>query len=102
MAIELHTVEVLDGSNIQANDRLILGNFQDVVNGAGAGAGQAVTVAVAFSKPITANYSVLVNPQQDATWFVSGMTAAGFNVTLTPRLAANTLAAGHFDVVVVG
>jgi len=51
---------------------------------------------------LPANYTAVVNPGQDATWFISGKTAGGFNVTLTPRLASATLAAGMFDAIVIG
>ncbi|ADE12149.1 hypothetical protein [Sideroxydans lithotrophicus] len=97
----VHSVETPAGSTPNTQDRVILGVQMGVANGAGGGAGLAVVVAVAMAG-LPANYAVAVNPGQDATWFVSGKTATGFNVTLTPRLAANTLAAGTFDVIVTG
>lgn len=104
MSQQIHTVEVPDdaGSGMSRRDRVLLGNLQ-VANAAGGGAGQAVTVAVAV-KNLPAKYSVLVNPGQDATWFVTqaSKNAAGFTVTLYPRLAANTLAAGTIDVMIFG
>jgi hypothetical protein len=101
MAKDLHTVTLIKGTVTAQEDRLLVGMKVAVANGVGGGAGQAVTVAVAFAGELPANYAVMVNPGQDATWFVSGKTNNGFNVTLTPRLAANTLAAGTFDVLVV-
>ena len=101
MAKELHTVSLLKGTVLAQEDRVLLGMQVAVANAAGGGAGAAVVTAVAFAGDLPAKYSVFVNPGQDATWFVSGKTATGFNVTLNPRLAANTLAAGTIDVLVV-
>jgi hypothetical protein len=101
MSQVVHSIELPDGAAQLANlDRLLLGLIKGIANGVGGGAGVAVTVAVAV-KNLPANYTVLVNPKQDATWFTSTHTATGFNVTLTPRLAANTLGAGTFDAVII-
>lgn len=72
-----------------------------VANVIGAGAGLSVVTAVTLpdAMPDT-NYSVQVTPNQDAVAFVTAKTRTGFNVTLFPRLAASTLAAGTFDVLV--
>jgi hypothetical protein len=73
----------------------------NVANLIGGGAGQSIVTAVAFAAPMPdATYSVQVTPHQDAVAFVTAKTVSGFNVTLTPRLAADTLAAGTFDVLV--
>ena len=101
MSLDLHTVEIIADTQPARQDRLLVGQKVAVANLAGGGAGQAVTVAVAFKDPLPASYGVYVNPGQDATWYVSGKTAQGFNVTLSPRLAANTLAAGTIDVLVI-
>jgi hypothetical protein len=103
MSILQHTIESPDGATPAHQDRAIIGAMPGVANVAGSGAGAAVTTAVSLpaSANLPANYAVLVNPGQDATWYVSGKTFDGFNVTMTPRLAANTLAAGTFDVVIV-
>lgn len=100
MPLDFHTTEVPDGSTPARQDRVIIGMLPGVANVAAGSAGTAVTTAVSMSG-LPSSYSVVVNPGQDATWYVSGKTASGFNVVLTPRLAANTLAAGTFDVVVV-
>lgn len=96
----MHHVETPSGSAPAANDRIIVGSKQGIANVVGGGAGQAVTTAVAM-KGLPASYSVTVDPKQDATWYTANHTADGFDVVLTPRLAANTLAAGSFDVTVV-
>lgn len=101
MARNIHTIKVPDGALPSLEDRVVVGVLSNVANAAGGGAGEAVSVAVGGFADLPANYAVLVSPGQDATWFVSAKSAAGFTVTLNPRLAAGTLAAGSFDVVVV-
>lgn len=102
MAIVKNHASVLDGSiGGPFSDRMIVGQQLGVANLIGGGAGAAVVTAVAFSEPLPAAYQVIVSVGQDATAFVSAKTATGFNVTLEPRLAANTLAAGTFDVLVI-
>ncbi len=102
MSLIQNHIESPDGATPARTDRAILGVVPGIANAAGGSAGAAVVTAVALpsTADLPANYAVVVNPGQDATWFVSGKTATGFNVTLTPRLATNTLAAGTFDVVI--
>jgi hypothetical protein len=100
MALELHNIELAQGTIPTAPDRVILG-YQTVANVIGGGAGASVTTAVTFAG-LPASYSVIVTPNQDAVAYVTTKTSTGFNVVLTPRLAANTLAVGTFDVVVLG
>lgn len=98
MAFELHTVEVPNGGyGFASKDRIIHAGASGVVNVIGGGAGQAVTVVVSGLVGLPANYGVLVNPGQDATWWVDTKTSTGFTIHLLPRLAANTLAAGTVD-----
>ena len=108
MAYDIKTVEVVAAptsptgavQNLSHQDRVVLANFS-VPSGAGAGAGDAVTVAVLMQLP--AKYTVLVNADQDATAYVaqSSKSTGGFTITLNPRLATATLAAGTVDVLVV-
>jgi hypothetical protein len=103
MGLDVHTIEVKAGSAQTAQqDRLAYWTQYGVANVAGGGAGAAVTTAVAVPAaaglPSNGNYIVDVEASQDCTCYVSSKTATGFNVTLTPRLAANTLAAGTFNV----
>ncbi len=101
MAFEQHTIERTPGSNRPAlQDRCIIGVLVAVANGAGGGAGQSVTTAVAGLR-LPAAYDVIVTPNQDAVAYVTSKTLTGFSVVLNPRLAANTLAAGTFDVLIV-
>lgn len=107
MPFDMHTVEVVDnasgqsGNSLQNQDRVVIAALSGVANVVGGGAGLSVVTAVAFANELPANYGVQVTANQDAVAFVSGKTSTGFNVTLNPRLAANTLAVGTFDVLVV-
>lgn len=98
MSFDIHTIAVPDaGFGFNRKDRIMMASGMAVANAAGGGAGQAVTVAVAGFKNLPANMGVLVNPGQDATWWISNKTSTGFTINLAPRLAANTLAAGTVD-----
>jgi hypothetical protein len=101
MSIIKQHVAVLDGSvGGPFTDRVLIGQVLGVANLIGGGAGQSVITAVTFPE-LPANYQVIVTCGQDATAFVSGKTALGFNVTLEPRVAGNTLAAGTFDCLII-
>jgi hypothetical protein len=103
MPFEMHTVEVLDGSNFTNYDKLVVG-VQNAVAHSGASVGTAVTVAVSFSTALPSTYAVFVDGSDpNAVYSVPGAskTNAGFNVVITPVISADTLAAGTFDVLVV-
>lgn len=99
MPFAVHTVEVPDGGIINNFDRVIIGGQIGIANAAGGGAGESVTAAVTFPS-LPPNYAVLVSPSQACAWSITDKTWTGFNVTLTPL--SGTLAAGTFDVIVVG
>jgi hypothetical protein len=101
MAIHKHTVSVLDPSTGGDSRAVIMAQRIGVANVIGGGAGLSVVTPVAFPEGLPANYQVFVTASQDAVGFVTAKTAAGFSVTLFPRLAANTLAAGTFDVLII-
>ncbi len=82
-----------------------------VPNAAGSGAGTAVTVTISSfvdqygTGQLPAAYSVQVTPSQACAVSITSKTSSGFNVVLTPLSPGGvnaTLAAGTFDVVVVG
>ena len=104
MAFDLHTVSAPIGTDAPSLlDRRVIGTLKQAANGAGGGAGAAVTTAITGLN-LPANYLVIVTPNQDAVPYVptdSTKTQNGFHVVLNPRLAANTLAAGTFDVLIV-
>ena len=62
-----------------------------------------MTTAVSFPTltPLPPNYSVKITPSQACLVSVTNKTWNGFNVTLTPPSGV-TLAAGTFDVMVIG
>ena len=104
MPLILNHVQVPDGCD-QPNelDRITIGQLKAVANGAGGGAGAAVNVDVTGLQ-LPAKYQVLVTTKADVTWFVpeANKTTAGFRVTLEPRLAANTIASGAIDILIIG
>jgi hypothetical protein len=70
-----------------------------VANSAGS-AGATVTVAVTVQDgvlPASGQYFVDYDLPADYTVFTTGKTATGFTVSLQPRLAANSVAAGTFN-----
>ena len=99
MPFDFHTVEVPDGGIINNFDRVIIGGQIAIANSAGGGSGESVTVAVAFPS-LPPNYAVLVSPSQACAWSITDKAWNGFNVVLTPL--SGTLAAGTFDVIVIG
>lgn len=103
MSLIQHSIAIPDGATPANQDRTTIGSIPGIANVAGGSAGAAVTTAVTLpaSANLPANYGVLINPGQDATWYVSNKTFDSFQVTLTPRLAASTLAAGTFDAVII-
>lgn len=101
MAIDKHTIQVLDGGLGTFTDRSIVGAQAGVANVIGGGAGQTVTTAVTFAEGLPASYAVFVTANQAALAWVTGKTAAGFNVNLAPLLAGTTLSVGTFDVLVL-
>lgn len=102
MAIAKHRASVLDSPTAaQFTDKLLFAQQLSVANVIGGGAGQNVATVVTFPEALPAGYQVLVGTNQDCVAYVTARTTFGFTVNLTPRLAANTLAAGTFDVLVI-
>jgi hypothetical protein len=90
-----------------------LAALSGIANAAGSGAGASVSVAISSfvdqygtgqlpSGNGVQSYSVQVTPNQACFVSVTNKTTSGFTVTLTPTGSGVTLAAGTFDVVVVG
>jgi hypothetical protein len=78
-------------------------------NVANAGGTGAITTAVSFPTTMafplgfpTNNYIVQVTPNQFCVASVTNKTQAGFNVVLSPVTITGTLAAGTFDLTVIG
>jgi hypothetical protein len=102
MGLDLHTVEMNDGSSPTAQpDRLKCLLQFAVTTAAGAAAGDSVTTTIS-GVTLPAAYIVLVEVDQDATWYAASKTQTGFEVVTSPRLAANTLAGGTINIIVFG
>jgi hypothetical protein len=101
LAIDIHTVEMVDGSNQARTDRLIAGVQLSVANAAGS-TGAPVTTAVAFpAGALPASYAVFVDAGQPGVFAsVSSKTSSSFNVVLTPLTGA-AVAAGAFSVLIL-
>lgn len=101
MSKVVHSVSVMPGSDALAfEDRVVTLLKKQLANAAGGSAGASVAVAVSGLQ-LPPKYSVFVTPSQDATFWISNRTQTGFTVNLSPRLAANTLAAGTIDLLVI-
>lgn len=102
MSIAKHRTSVLDSPTIsQFQDKMLVGQQLGVANLIGGGAGQTVATVVTFPEVLPANYQVVVDPKQAAVWWITARTPFGFTVNLAPLLAATTLPAGTFDVLVI-
>lgn len=99
--LPLHTLEVQDGSTLAQSDRLLVALRMAVANLIGGGAGTLVTVAVTFAQPMPANYVVLADTGQDTVNFATAKTTLGFTLNILPRLAANTVAAGAVNILIL-
>jgi hypothetical protein len=101
MSLDVHTVSFQQGSAAPAkSDRLSIINLYAQANGAG-GAGATVTVPVSLPAgvlPASGSYFVDYDMPADYTVFTTAKTAVGFTVNIQPRLAANSVAAGTFNV----
>jgi len=104
MPLQIHDIEIADSSQLQNQDRIVLGQQFNVPFTSSGSAG-AQTFAVSFAAGSLPNgYAVQVTPT--VAMFTSvpsaSKTNSGFNVVLTPPLIGSTLASGTFDVIVVG
>ncbi len=86
---------------------LTIGSQIGVPNAAGGSAGASVTTPITFTDQfgnglLPAVYTVHVMPSQTCFATITGRSATGFNVVLTPVTSGTTLAAGTFDATVVG
>jgi hypothetical protein len=101
MAIPVHTVDCVDGSQFNYTDRVVAALQLGVSNAAGGSGGASVSTPVSFpvgSLPPT--YMVHITPSQPAMVSVTNKTSSGFSVVLTP-LSTATLPAGSFDCLVI-
>jgi hypothetical protein len=102
MPIDIHTVELVDGSNQARSDRLFVGLQLSVANAAGAASTPVVTAVSFPAGALPANYAVFIESGQPGVFAsTSGKTSSGFNVVLTPLTGA-AVVAGVFNVFIVG
>jgi hypothetical protein len=102
MPIDVHTVEIADGSNpTNRTDRVMLAFLPQVANAAGGSAGATVTVAIG-NLVLPSAYTVQVTPGSGviASVLQSSKTNSGFSIILTPLSSSLTVAAGAIDVMV--
>ena len=102
MPLDFHTIETVDGATpTNRTDRVILGFLPAVANPVGAGAGDAVQVAIS-GLILPASYNVQVTPGQACVASVNPTSKGfgGFTVTLTPLSSSQTIAAGSIDILV--
>jgi hypothetical protein len=88
---------------------IVFGKKFGTANAAGSGAGAAVSTSVSFVDkygsallPQSLSYIVNVSPSQPAFVTITNKLQSGFNVVLTPKDSSTTLAAGTFDLTVIG
>jgi len=104
MPLQIHDIEVVDGSGLQNLDRVVIAQL-DAVAFTSSGSAGAQTFAVTFAAgSLPTTYAVNITPGTPCFASVPGAskTTSGFNVVLTPTLIASTLASGTFDVLVIG
>lgn len=99
MGIAYHTSYSPDGTILNLFDRVVIGNVTAVYPAATAGATS--TIAVTWGEPIPTPYMAIMSPIEDCTYFVSARTTVGFTLNVLPRLAANTLAGGSVEILIV-
>ena len=102
MPVDVHTIEVGDGSTFSTPDRVKVRRLAGITNASGGSNGTAVTTAVTVSPvDLPTDYSVFVDTKGNNCWaYVTSKTAAGFNVVLQPSSTV-TVAAGSFDVLIM-
>jgi hypothetical protein len=99
MPIDMHTVEVADGSTPTARtDRLITAFLPGLANAAGA-EGAAVTTTVS-GLVLPSVYGIHAMPSQAAVVSFGAKTNSGFTITLTPLSSTQTIGAGTIDVAI--
>lgn len=99
MGIAYHTLYATDGTGLNVADRVYFGTVTATY--ASASAGVASTIAVAWSEPIPTPYCAIMSPVEDCTYFISVKTTLGFTLNVLPRLAANALAGGTVEILII-
>lgn len=103
MGIPFHSIDAVDGFNEFAFvDRAEVGiNLAVSYPSGAAGVTVTQTVAIPASANMPTNYFVSVELGFDGTWFITSKSATGFTLNVSPRLAANSVAAGTANIMIV-
>jgi hypothetical protein len=100
MPIDMHTIEIVDGSTpLNRTDRLQLAHLPQVANAAGGSAGATVTVVIG-SLVLPSVYAVHVTPGSGviASVLQNSKSNSGFSIVLTPLSSSATVPAGAIDI----
>ena len=100
MGIAVHTVEFVNGSNgFSRTDRVFMG-LMTVPYAAGGSAGASVSAtAIVGDLPATAQF--FFSDSADVTSFIASNVSGTLTITVEPRLASETVAAGSVGLLIV-
>lgn len=99
MGVAYHTLYVPDGAAVNLFDRVVVGAYP--VTYVGGSAGVAVTTVVTFGGRVPTPYAAVVSSVEDSTYYVTSRTNTGCSLVISPRLAANSLAGGTVQLMIV-
>lgn len=99
MGLSYQSLYAPDGLATNRSDAVIFGTVSATY--ASASAGVASTVAVTWTEPVPTTYCAVMSPVEDCTYYLTSKTTLGFTLNVLPRLAANSLAGGTVEIMVV-
>lgn len=99
MGVAYHSVYVPDGLGLNLSGVITMGTATATY--ASQSAGVTSTIAVTWTEPVVTPYCILPSMVEDATWFITSKTTLGFTLNIFPRLAANSLAGGTVEILVI-
>ena len=99
MGIAYHTIHAPDGAGLNLFDRVTIGTITAVYPSAATSVTS--TLAVTWSEPVATPYTVILSPIEDCTYFITNKTTVGFTLNVSPRLAANALAGGSVEILLL-
>ena len=100
MGIPYHTIMANDGLALNNANRVFLGSITATYTAAGAGAAT-TPVVLTWTEPVPTPFSVFMSPIEDCTWFITAKTTLGCTLNVLPRLAANSLAGGVVQLLII-
>jgi len=99
MGISYKDVYSPDGQGLNLFDRVNIGTV--TVTCPAAATSAAATVTVTWGEPLMTPYFVKASPIEDAVYYFTARTTLGCMMTVTSRLATNTLAGGQVEVLFI-